>query len=119
MINREDIFGYHDTLDSRDVLEYLEELRDLEDPNEQDIEDLKELESLDKELQGYSDYSYGIHMIRESYFREYAMELAYDCGMVPDDLSWPLTCIDWNQATEELKMDYGTVEFDGSTWYVQ
>jgi hypothetical protein len=37
--------------------------------------------------------------------RNYAMELADDLGSVPDDAVWPCTCIDWDQAWRELRMD--------------
>ena len=48
-----------------------------------------------------------------------AVELAEDCGMIPDGLAWPLTCIDWVQAAEELQQDYMSYEFDGYTYWVR
>jgi antirestriction protein len=43
---------------------------------------------------------------------DYAEELAEDMGGVPDDLSWPLSCIDWERAGREL-------ELGGDIWTVQ
>lgn len=34
-------------------------------------------------------------------------EFAVDCGMVPDDLQWPLNCLDWERAWRELEMGDG------------
>ncbi len=48
---------------------------------------------------------------------DYAQELADDCGMVPSDLSWPLTCIDWEQAARELQQDYTSVSYGGHDYW--
>ena len=37
---------------------------------------------------------------------DFAQELADSCGMVPDDLSWPVNCIDWERAARDLMFDY-------------
>jgi hypothetical protein len=59
---------------------------------------------------------YPLTLVRDSYFKEYAMELAED--LIPAEYTWPASCIDWNQAARELQMDYSTVEFGGVTyWY--
>ncbi len=61
---------------------------------------------------------YPITLIRDSYFTEYAQELAEECGMVDPKASWPTRCIDWEQAADELKTDYTSTEIDGVTyWY--
>ena len=62
---------------------------------------------------------YPVTAIRDSYFKDYAQELAEDCGMIHNGLAWPLTCIDWDQAARELRMDYTSVEFDGVTYWVR
>ncbi|KKL86611.1 hypothetical protein LCGC14_1942930, partial [marine sediment metagenome] len=83
-----------------------------------------DLAELLAELKGYGgDHQwkgdwYPVTLIRDSYFKEYAQELADDIGAIDSDLTWPNNCIDWDQATRELQMDYSTVEFDGITyWY--
>jgi hypothetical protein len=45
--------------------------------------------------------------------------LAEDIGAVQSDLHWPNRCIDWEQAADELKMDYTTVDFAGVTYYLR
>jgi hypothetical protein len=61
---------------------------------------------------------YPVTLIRDSYFKDYAVELADDIGAVDNNARWPMTCIDWNQAARELRMDYSSVKFDGVTyWY--
>jgi len=62
---------------------------------------------------------YECTFIRESDFVEYAQELAEDIGAIPDDRSWPMTCIDWDQAAKELAYDYTTVTFDGDEWMIR
>lgn len=87
-------------------------------------EELETLEGLLSDLEGYSgdeqwDGSwYPVMLIRESYFQEYAQELADDIGAIPKGAGWPCTCIDWEQAARALLIDYSSVEYDGVTyWY--
>lgn len=65
------------------------------------------------------DWQHGATLVRDSYFREYAMDLAEDIGAVNSEASWPNNCIDWDQAARELRMDYTAVEFDGVTYWVR
>ena len=88
--------------------------------NEDDANELKALTELAEEADGYaSDWSFGTTLIRDSYFEEYARELAADLGAITGDEHWPATCIDWERAARELQMDYSSVEFDGETYWVQ
>jgi len=65
-----------------------------------------------------SDYRHGETLINESYFESYARELASDLyGKEVDEACWPFTCIDWEEAADQLKMDYSQAEFDGTTYY--
>ena len=82
-------------------------------------EELKVLKSIADECEGYGDWSYGETLIREDYFEDYARELAEDIGAIPKDSKWPCTCIDWEQAAEELKVDYTSIEFNGVTYYMR
>jgi hypothetical protein len=82
--------------------------------------ELEALEALQEEAEGYSeDWKYGATLIRDSYFTTYAQELAEDIGAVSKDMQWPLLYIDWEKATEELQMDYTSVDFDGVTYWVR
>ena len=58
--------------------------------------------------------------MRDSYFKDYAMELAEELARdEARDRSWPNTCIDWDQAARELRMDYTAVDFDGITYWIR
>lgn len=127
-----------DYIDVRDIIARVLELRDERDEyNEKmgspdawdgvpdgDPEELVMLEGILSELAGYGGDEefdgdwYPVQLIDESYFREYAQELAEDCGMVDTNARWPMNCIDWEQAARELQMDYGSIEICGVTyWY--
>ena len=56
-------------------------------------------------------------MIPASDFEEYAQELAEEIGAISHDRQWPNYCIDWERAARELKMDYTSVEVNGTTYY--
>lgn len=88
--------------------------------NGEEGEELKTLLALQEEAEGYSsDWKYGAQLIRDSYFKDYAQELAEDCGMLENCNQWPATCIDWDQAARELQMDYSCIEFDGVTYWTR
>ena len=78
------------------------------------------MKALADEASGYAaDWPHGETLIRDSYFKDYAMELADDIGAIDNNASWPLTCIDWDQAARELQMDYSAVDFDGVTYWIR
>lgn len=69
---------------------------------------------------GPDGWRHGETLIRDSYFEEYAQDLAEEIGATDSNAArgWPLNCIDWEQAARELKMDYTSADFDGVTyWY--
>ena len=127
-----------DILDSRDIITRLEELDDeiegmYEGLSENDKLDLSapiftEIDNLEDERQSLRDlieeassspdWSYGETLIRDSYFKIYAQELAESCGMINDTSSWPCRHIDWEQAADELQIDYTCVDFDGVCYWV-
>jgi len=77
------------------------------------------LRDLDSELSEVGDWNFGATLIRESYFTEYAKELADGCGMTDREAKWPNNHLDWNGAAEELKTDYREVKFNGETYLVR
>jgi hypothetical protein len=90
------------------------------DANPDEAEELAALEALAKEAEGYcSDWDSGAQLIRDSYFEDYAQELADDIGAIDSDAKWPLNCIDWTQAARELQQDYTSVEFGDVTYWVR
>jgi len=125
-----------DILDVRDIIERVEHLRELrqpgpvdlgEDDNDQDQDvlfaELATLESLLSELKGYGgdhDWEgdwYPVTLVRDSYFVEYAQELVEECFEMPKDLPSFIE-IDWKATARNIRVDYGSVEFDGVTyWY--
>ena len=118
-----------DIIDSRDIIELLEELESdrefaiaddtLEEWTDICGEEYDTLKALVEDASGSPDWLFGEALIRRSYFQDYAQELAEDCGMMPKDLSWPCTCIDWEQAARELEMDYFSVNFGGVEYLIQ
>lgn len=89
-----------------------------------DAEELKELETLLKELEGYGgDHQfegdwYPGTLIRDSYFSEYAEQLAGDLhGSKVEQAEWPFNCIDWEKAAQQLLIDYAEVEIDGIEYH--
>ena len=106
------------TLDSRDLIADMDEMIAARDAGEDfDAERLAAIQELADA--GIEDWQYGATLIRDDHFQDYAEELAEDCGMIPDGLAWPLTCIDWVQAAQELQQDYMSYEFDGYTYWVR
>ena len=88
--------------------------------NEDDAKELKTLNELAEEAEDYaSDWRYGETLIRDSYFEDYARQLAEDIGAIKENASWPNNYIDWEAASEALKLDYTSVEFDGVTYWVR
>lgn len=117
-----------DVIDSREVIERIAELEDvLADLAEDDIADdfaddiaeLATLRALQEEAQVSPDWPYGETLIRDSYFEEYAQQLADELGLIDGDAHWPLTCIDWKQAARELQNDYTPVDFDSVTYWIR
>ena len=112
---------YSDIIYLCDVIARVEELEDSTDAEEP--EELKMLQDLLSELAGRGGGKqwrgdwYPLTLIRDSYFKDYAQELADDIGAIDANAKWPLSCIDWDQAVLELQMDYFSVEFDGVTFW--
>lgn len=109
-----------DTIDSREVIARIEFLLNEEDISPEEEEELTALQSLQAEVSDYAaDWQYGETLIRDSYFEDYARELAEDIGAIDPDAGWPNSYIDWERAAEALQMDYTSVEFDGVTYWIR
>ena len=116
------ISNQDDVIDSRDVIARIEEL-------ETDVEELEAiggreeliaLKALAAEGADYTpNWAHGEALIRDTYFKEYAQELADDIGAINSDESWPNDCIDWERAARELQMDYTSIDFDGVDYWVR
>src|SRR5687767_13220712 len=115
-----DISNMDNVIDSRDVVARIEELESLrndwQETNEleefpgydeseegtkwyeweesEEGQELKILKALADEGEGSPDWSYGETLIRDSYFEDYAQQLAEDLGyMQSKEIHWPFTCI--------------------------
>jgi hypothetical protein len=129
-----------DLIDSRDVIARIEDLeqaarnayeedRAEEAPedldavlwlDDEDAAELRALRSLAEEAAPYAaDWQYGETLIRDSYFRQYAEEQAEEWGLLQSGARWPYTCIDWDRAARELRMDYTSVDFDGVDYWIR
>ena len=121
-----------DLIDSRDIIKRMTSLEDdleivADDPNyltAEDLEEVKEelriLNAVQEEAEGYaSDWQHGETLIRCTYFKDYAQELAEDCGMVTKDSSWPNDCLDWDRAARDLQFDYTSVDFDVVEYWIR
>lgn len=124
-----EISNTDDIIDSRDVIARIEELEtelaDAHDDAERDEvldmrAELEDLKALAEGAEGYSgDWNHGATLIRDSYFKSYAMQFADDIGAINADANWPNNCIDWDRAARELQMDYTSVEFGSVTYWVR
>lgn len=121
-------------IDVRDITDRVDELREERDQAEtigdweasSECGELHDLEVLLDELEGMGgDHQwegawYPNSLIDDAYFETYAEELAEDvCSDAVANASWPLTCIDWERAARELRMDYSSVEVDGRTYWTR
>ena len=117
---------YSDVIDSRDVVERMSDILDAIESGVTRHEryellaERAELVSLYNELSnvGGDSPEDGQTLVRDSYFVNYAQELADDCGYEISD-EWPYRCIDWALAARELQMDYTPVEFYGVTYWAR
>jgi hypothetical protein len=109
-----------DIVDVRDIIARCEYLEDTEYGNDECADLWVILEALkgnggDEKWRG--DW-YPVTLIRDSYFRTYAQELAEDIGAIDSNAQWPAYCIDWERAARELQYDYTSCDIDRVTyWY--
>jgi hypothetical protein len=140
-----EISNTDDVIDSRDVIARIEELQNERDnwqetnelpdfPGYDEAEEgskwyeweeseegleLKALLDLQNDAEGSPDWQYGETLIRDSYFQDYAEQLAEDIGAINSDATWPNNCIDWEKAASELQQDYMLVNFDGVDYWIR
>lgn len=120
---RTEISNSDDVCDSRQIEDRITELEAVEE-SERDADEGAELATLlalreECENVAGEEWRYGVTLIRDSYFVDYAQELAEDIGAISRDFQWPLYCIDWEHAARELRMDYSSVAWDGVTYWVR
>ena len=107
-------------IDSRDVIARIDWLETDDDKTEYETEELTALRALAEEASDYAeDWTHGECLIRDSYFVEYAEQLADDIGAIDASATWPLCHIDWDAAADSLKMDYTQVDFGGVAYWIR
>jgi|CXWL01.1.fsa_nt_gi hypothetical protein len=109
-----------DTLDTRNLEKRITELEEMseEGGTGRDEDEEAELKDLLDAREEISEWDSGETLIADSYFEEYAQDLAEDLGFISSNVQWPATCIDWKEAAEQLQQDYSSLEIEGVTyWY--
>lgn len=119
------ILNLNDLADTMADLEQRE--HDEENPLDDDERDeLKDLRSLAQDL-GYDDadglkrYARDEHLLIEEgrSFEEYAEQLADEIGAIDRNAAWPVNCIDWEKAAQQLAQDYTTVTYQGTDYLIR
>lgn len=113
-------------IDSRDVIKRLADLIDERDAatedapfDEDDAEELARLQALAADGETSPDWHHGETLIADSYFEDYARELANDIGAIDRNAGWPTAHIDWKAAADALKVDYFSVEYGDTTYWIR
>ena len=107
-----------DVIDSREVIARIDYLStDVDSLTDDERAELAALQAFAEQGDTLADWIHGETLIRDSYFEDYARELADDIGAVPADASWPAYCIDWERAARDLKMDYTPIDFGDVTYW--
>ena len=120
-------------IDSRDLIARLGELEQQESLvldndarteglalDDYEREELTTLRALSDEGRSiFPDWTHGVSLVRDSYFTEYTQELAEDIGAIGPNRQWPFHYIDWDAAADALRMDFTSIEIEGSTYWGQ
>ncbi len=105
----------------RELAENEEALKNAETEMETwtDYEEYAALKAFVEEAENVTDWNHGATFIADDYFEDYAREFASDIGAIKRDMQWPLNCIDWKKAAEQLQADYQEYTVNGDTYWVQ
>jgi len=111
-----------DIIDVRDIIERYKVLDEMEDCLPDALERCALAAILD-DLRGNGGDEkwrgdwYPAYLIRDSHFKEYAIQMLEDCGTIPKDFpSW--VEIDWDATARNVRVDYTSTDIDGVTyWY--
>ena len=85
----------------------------IEEWHEENDEELKELNDLKDEV---PEWSYGNTLVPDEEWIDYVQELLTDCDILPKDIPWYIE-IDWEKTADNIAADYGTVDYQGKTYY--
>lgn len=122
-----------DAIATADIIARIEELRadenGIDNPERYSspevAEELAMLESIMSELatcgggdEKWEGQWYPGALIADHYFTDYAREMLYDCGTIPDDLPYYVE-IDWDATARNVRMDYTEVSVNGRTYWTR
>ena len=110
-----------DMIDVRDLIARYEYIENSDD--EEELAEAQKINAILDDLCGYGgdvDWRgdwYPITLIRDSYFVEAMQELMQDIGDLPRNIPDYLA-IDWEKTADNLRVDYSSIEIDGTDyWY--
>jgi hypothetical protein len=112
-----------DTIDSREIECEILELEEYGSAIDDVSEDkLNMLRRVREEVEGYTyGWKYGVTLVHERHWVNYAKDYAYNKDYRNDRLlvenQWPINCIDWDEAAEQLKLHSCFVSIDGETYF--
>ena len=119
-----------DYIDTRDLVEELSDLTGATDHWENytrmdgmpddDAERAEAIVALFHDISGYAgdQPEDGIQLIADYAFTDAMRELVEEIGVIPDSLPTYIAAhIDWEGVANDLRVDYTSVEFDGTTWW--
>jgi hypothetical protein len=121
-----------DTINSMDIIDRISDLSDERDDFLESDEtalladwdatpeagELESLLALQEDCEGYSDWEYGVKLIRYDYFENYTEDFVIEIGELPARLPWYIeNNIDWKAVAQDIKADYISVYFDGIEYY--
>jgi len=74
--------------------------------------------ALESEGKGFADWEHGVSFVSDYHFKDYAREIAEDCGMIDRESSMA-NYIDWDAWARDVRMDYSSVEVNGTTYWAR
>lgn len=123
---------FFDTRDLHDRYEWLQQFFAFIDaaPEEIDFSDHcfngdvdsygEELSFLEELQHNAEDWSHGESVIHEDYWEEYCEEFVKDVGWLPHDLPHFIeNNIDWEGVADDISMDYSTINYNNTDYYVR
>ena len=101
-----------DEIDDKEAVEDILDVFDIE------LSDWREYDDFVSTLRMNNEFDYGMTIIHEDYFTEYAEDTVKEVGYVSDTLPWWIkNHIDWDGVADEMKADYQKAEYQGETYY--
>lgn len=125
MAHRVDNLDFVENEDDPLVMAVADAQKNLDEFNQSfDRDELDTLRSIISEGEKSPDWFQGETLVRDSYFTEYIKELINDCYEMPEEVKsgnwpWKHMSINWEDAAEEAKADYFTIEIEGNTYYIR